>query len=155
TRDTRTRPTATRARGDRRSGASSGCHRGRTGISLGFLIQITQQPPRDPVQRNAHRRVAYSREGDPEIAEARKLRIEGNGAETGNAERRRCFRMKERLDGPAVAAVVAAHVLDVAEDAVTAIRQRGDGARHNASRDLGGDRHEQKGRPGPALSSVE
>ena len=52
--------------------------------------------------------------------------------------------IKERLDGVAVAAVVAAHVLDVAEDAIGSLRQRCHRARDHAPRHLGRDRHEQE-----------
>ena len=61
---------------------------------------------------------------------------------------------EERLDGVAVAAVVAAHVLDVAEEAVGALRQRRHRARDHATRHLGRDRHQHERRPRPEIIGV-
>ena len=63
-------------------------------------------------------------------------------------------RDKERLDGVAVAAVVAAHVLDVTEEAIGSLRQRGHRARDHAPRHLGRDRHEQERGPRPEKIGV-
>ena len=58
-------------------------------------------------------------------------------------------RAEERLDRVAVAAVVAAHVLDVPEEAIGSLRQGGHRARDDAARHLGRNRHEQERGPRP------
>src|SRR6185436_13567223 len=84
-------------------------------LRSGRIVEVLQQPLRDPIEREANQRVAQGGKRDPEIAVARQLRIERHRAEAGNAQAR-IARFEERLDRVAVAAVVAAHVLDVAED---------------------------------------
>src|SRR5688572_33297758 len=72
------------------------------------------------LQRAANRSVRLFRERDPLVAAPCKLGIEGDGAEAGDLQpwRRLVRGAKERLDGLAVAAVVAAHVLDVTQEAI-------------------------------------
>ena len=85
----------------------------------------------------------------------RQLGIEWNGPEAGDPQGRRgAGRDEERLDGVAVAAVVAAHVLDVAEQAIGPLRQRGHRARDHAACHLGRDRHEQERGPRPEKIGV-
>ena len=84
------------------------------------------------------------------------LGIEGHRPQAG--DRPACSgpparRDEERLDGVAVAAVVAAHVLDVTEDAVGSLRQRGHRARDHPPRHLGRDRHQQERGPRPRNSA--
>src|SRR5262245_33990893 len=109
-----------------------------------LLLEDVEQPLGDAVECKAHRRAALRRERHAEIAVTRELRIEGHGPETRDVERRRSLGLEQRLDGVAVAAVVAAHVLDVAEGAIVPPRQRGDRAGDHASSHLGRDRHEEE-----------
>jgi hypothetical protein len=66
-------------------------------------------------------------ERETPIAVPCQLGIEGNGTETGNSQAWGCAGGEERPDRVAVAAVVAAHILDIAEDAMRSLRQRVDG----------------------------
>ena len=150
--DTSRRPRASRPRAGRWFAASSGCRRGRRGTSSGGLL---------PSRSSAigQRRLTLSIRGCPEAAaphdpgrgprvcsgssargipdrSAVQARDRRNGPEAGDLQAarsgKRVRRHEERLDGVAVAAVVAAHVLDVTEEAIGSLRQSCHRARDHA-----------------------
>ena len=112
-------------------------------------FEPVQQLQRKMLQRPADGCVWQFSEWHPEIAVPGELGIERDGPEAGDLQSvRRCaLPVKERPDGVAVAAVVAAHVLDVAEDAVRSLRQSRHRARDHAACDLGRNRHQQERGP--------
>ena len=107
-----------------------------------------QRTPTGPGRR-VNRQI---RERDPVVAVTvraldRRERLRGTGFEGS------CSRvLEQRLDRAAVAAVVAAHVLDVAEKTILTLRQSGHRTGDHAPCDLGpdGDEHERGSRPAPS-----
>ena len=117
-------------------------------------FEAVEELLRDVIEGASDGCVGQVRERDARIAVPGQLGIERDGPKAGDVEARRVRREKERLDRVAVAAVVAAHVLDVTEDAMGSLRQRRHGARDHAPGDLGRDRHQQERRPGPEIVGV-
>src|SRR5918993_1898586 len=101
-------PRASRDRGDRRSAASSRCRTGHTGISSESLQELL----RHLLEGATHRCFGEFRQSGPLIAVPGQLRIEWDGPEARNAELTTVRRHEQRFDAVAVAAIVAAHVLN-------------------------------------------
>src|SRR4029453_16452756 len=108
----------------------------RTGISSVGLrcgFEGVQQLLRDTLQGAANECAGQVREWDPLIAVSCQLGIEWDGPEAGDLQARwpalsrveACGGDEEVLDGVAIAAVVAAHVLDVTEHTIGCLRQSG------------------------------
>ena len=126
-------------------------------------FEAVQKLLRDMLQGSADGSVGqFSERSAPRVAVPCQLGIEWNGPEARDSQAGRDaserWGGKQRLDGVAVAAVVAAHVLDVTEEAMGpalnsvegSLRQSGGHrSRDDPARHLGRDRHEQEGTRGP------
>ena len=147
------RPRASRARAGRRSqlhravaGDAEELHRGLLRVGSGASVATARSAARTgrtaaPEPASAPDSVSATPRSQCRASSG----SNGTRPEAARRERRGGGRLREeRLDGVAVAAVVAAHVLDVAEQAIGALRQSADRARDDASGHLRRNRHEQE-----------